>query len=221
MEKDIIIYNGGKFTRYPNAKGNTEKRYYSGWVGNPKKKKRLHVYKYENEIGEVPKGFHVHHIDGNTLNNEISNLQIIERSAHHKMHMADEKRKEQSRQALKNFAQPAACEWHKSQNGRKWHKELMQSRIAKAKTEIKCKECEKTFVGNVGVGFDSKFCCVQCKTRYGQRIYRSDKRYYVEKECVVCSKKYSVSKWVKTKCCNRSCGGKLREGLRLASRKQS
>ena len=45
-----------------------------------RKGKRLHrtVWKYHN--GEIPKGYHVHHKDGNKLNNELQNLQYATQS---------------------------------------------------------------------------------------------------------------------------------------------
>lgn len=40
----------------------------------------LHRLVWEDHFGEIPKGFHIHHIDGDKTNNEVSNLEMI--SAH-------------------------------------------------------------------------------------------------------------------------------------------
>jgi HNH endonuclease len=36
--------------------------------------------------GEIPKGMVIHHLDGNRANNEITNLQMLDRSTHTKHH---------------------------------------------------------------------------------------------------------------------------------------
>ena len=41
---------------------------------------------YEYHFGEIPKGYHIHHIDGNPLNNDISNLLCISAEEHKKIH---------------------------------------------------------------------------------------------------------------------------------------
>ena len=42
----------------------------------------LHRSVYEHFYGNIQDGHHVHHIDENTRNNDISNLQSIEKSEH-------------------------------------------------------------------------------------------------------------------------------------------
>jgi len=53
----------------------------------------LHRVIWEQEHGEIPKDHVIHHIDGNSLNNNIENLEcvsIIEHGARHRaMHKGD------------------------------------------------------------------------------------------------------------------------------------
>jgi hypothetical protein len=41
---------------------------------------------YESHHGKIPKGYHIHHIDGNPFNNEISNLQCVSPEEHAEIH---------------------------------------------------------------------------------------------------------------------------------------
>ena len=43
---------------------------------------RIHVLVAESFIGEIPKGYHVHHIDDNKQNNVVTNLEIIHPKNH-------------------------------------------------------------------------------------------------------------------------------------------
>lgn len=45
---------------------------------------RIHVLVAEHFIGDIPKGYHVHHIDDNKQNNTVSNLEIIHPKQHRK-----------------------------------------------------------------------------------------------------------------------------------------
>ena len=44
----------------------------------------LHRYKYEKEVGKIPKGYDVHHIDGDRQNNNTDNLECLSKSDHTK-----------------------------------------------------------------------------------------------------------------------------------------
>lgn len=48
--------------------------------------KKLHRLIFEEFYGEIPKGFHVHHKDGNKLNNCILNLQLLRKDDHNSHH---------------------------------------------------------------------------------------------------------------------------------------
>lgn len=43
---------------------------------------RIHLIVAREFIGEIPKGYHVHHKDGNRQNNDVDNLEIIHPSLH-------------------------------------------------------------------------------------------------------------------------------------------
>lgn len=45
---------------------------------------RIHTLVAKHFIGEIPKGYHVHHIDGNKQNNVVTNLKIVHPSEHRK-----------------------------------------------------------------------------------------------------------------------------------------
>ena len=48
--------------------------------------KQLHRLIYEDHYGPIPKGMQIHHIDGDTTNNNIDNLEMISISEHNKRH---------------------------------------------------------------------------------------------------------------------------------------
>ena len=47
-----------------------------------RKTDRIHVLVAKHFIGDIPKGYHVHHKDGNKQNNFVGNLEIIHPSSH-------------------------------------------------------------------------------------------------------------------------------------------
>ena len=52
--------------------------------------KYLHRLIFEEFYGWIPDGYHVHHKDGNKLNNCIMNLQLIKKDEHHRLHQTGE-----------------------------------------------------------------------------------------------------------------------------------
>lgn len=73
-------------TKYGRAVKNSDGYYQINSRKEGNHSKLLHRLIYEDFYGEIPKGMHIHHKDGNRLNNDISNLELISPSNHHIFH---------------------------------------------------------------------------------------------------------------------------------------
>src|SRR5690606_11010606 len=105
-------FKGKKYRLYPNE------RYFSSG------RKRLHRVVWESYNGEITEGYHIHHIDGHTSNNNIENLGIVNKKLH--LRYEGKKRARNNNDWLKEFndkGRDAAKEWHASEEGKQWHKE--------------------------------------------------------------------------------------------------
>lgn len=72
-------------TKYGNGHQRTDG--YIQITSGPHKGKLLHRLIYEEVFGSIPKGFCIHHKDGDKTNNNPSNLMLLTKSNHHKLHM--------------------------------------------------------------------------------------------------------------------------------------
>ena len=80
-KSEVIDFNGVRYYRYPDSKSHGKRCYYT--CSNENKKKgysTLHrdIWCYEHNA-EIPEGYDIHHKDGNYLNNNIENLELITR----------------------------------------------------------------------------------------------------------------------------------------------
>ena len=136
-------------------------------------RKRLHVYIYEKYNGKIPKGMQVHHIDHNKDNNEISNLKLVTRKEHDKIHFEEmtEEDKERKRKNLELNARPKAIEWHKSLEGKEWHIKHyleMKDKLYK-KYNFICLTCGKEFESTQ---IKSKYCSNLCKAKHWRKTHK-------------------------------------------------
>lgn len=144
-----------------------------------RKGKRLHreVWTYHN--GDIPKGYHVHHIDHNRSNNSIYNLNLIKGTEHLHQHMEEPERKAQSRKSI-DIARKAANEWHGSEDGFKFHSALAKEYWRNAPMlKYVCDFCGKEFETRHVYGEGQHhFCHPNCKAKYRTRRLRceSEKR---------------------------------------------
>lgn len=207
MDRQTINYGGYKFHRYPSAEKSSDRNYYKGWVKENGiwKKKSLHIFKYSQEVGSIPKGYSVHHSDADFNNNEISNYEIIPRGKHTKYHydISSQEHKDLQTKKLLELAIPASKVWHASEEGRKWHSEQNKKNLHGEIQNGICAECHKEF--KTDLRKIPKYCNVKCKNRAVTRKFRNDKRYFEDRICQRCGKVFSVNKWGKNKFCSREC----------------
>lgn len=198
-----IIFDGHKFTK-------DKKTGYYLKTTLPRKRLHIYVWEYYNNC-KVPKGFDIHHKDQNKDNNDISNLECISRSRHNKLHgeLLTEEQREKRRQNMDINARPAAIEWHKSQDGRDWHKEQYKDSLGKynaIKTKKKCEYCGAEYE-TVEHG-NNKFCSNKCKSAW-RRASGIDN---IEKTCEYCGKTFISNKYHKTRFCSNVCAGRAVSG---------
>lgn len=192
------IFNGIQFV----ADG---KGYYRE-LGNFKNLMHRYVWTWYN--GNIPKGYEIHHIDFDRSNNNISNLQLVSRSEHRRIHadlLTDEQR-EWKRNNLKMNAVPKAAEWHGSQAGHEWHSQQikMQRELGQFKHKLICTYCGKTYVGEING--QNTFCSGKCKSAYRRKTGVDN----VEHICPVCGNTFSTNKYKPTVTCSRSCANRWR-----------
>lgn len=187
-------FNGIKFYR------SSENDYFR-YTTSSRKTILMHRYVWEFYNTTIPKGYEVHHVDGNRANNDISNLQLRSVYEHRKLHgrLLTTEEREWKRNNLATKARPKASEWHKSEAGREWHKqqyERTRERLHR-KVDCICIQCGKSFVGES----KARFCSNACKSAYRRKMHLDD----IERICEVCGNTFTTNKYSKVKTCSSKC----------------
>ena len=112
-----VTFNGFRYRRYPTAKRPVHRRYFSR-AGH-----LLHRDVWEFHNGPIPKGYQVHHIDEDTGNNDITNLECLTFAEHRAKHADEYVKRGRSPEQLAHLASvnAKAAEWHRSEAGKAWH----------------------------------------------------------------------------------------------------
>lgn len=170
---------------------------------------RMHRAVWEYYNGPIPKGYHVHHVDGNRHNNAIENLELKLAKKHLSEHQTTEMRSA-SREILIKYALPKAIEWHKSEEGLRFHSVLGKENYKKRElNSYKCDQCGAQFeTKHVYSPSKNKFCSNTCKSNYR----RSTGADLIERTCAYCGKAYKVNRYSKGVCCSADCASKKRWG---------
>lgn len=195
MEKKIVEFNGEIYER--SEKG---KYYFKHTTKNEERKKaiQLHraVWTYYN--GEIPKGYHIHHVDGDIDNNDISNLVCLSSKEHLSLHGKKNLRNEEYKEKIKKVldsGREKAKEWHKSEEGIKWHREhAKKCNFGNNFRETRvCEYCGKKFIAKTNL---AKCCGKQCSTK--------NTEFKKERICMVCGKIFH-SPTYSAKTCSQKC----------------
>lgn len=198
-----IEYDGKRF--YEDKKG-----YWLGQEVGPDgrpRRIRLHIYVWEKYNGPVPEGYDIHHIDHDPSNNKIENLVAMPQSEHHKLHMS-ERGHESLAYVMDTYVRPKAIEWHKSEEGRRWHREQYANTLAprwEERITMICQQCRKPYEVSPLMRGHSRFCSNRCKTAFRYRSGLDDE----ERTCPICGKVFITNKYSRTKTCSKECANAL------------
>lgn len=148
---------------------------YKVWPSSPyysKGSSRLHRDVWAFAFGPIPNGCHIHHKDGNSANNVLSNLECMDAKEHLQLSWATQSRTDKA--VISESARQKAAAWHSSDEGRLWHKrhaEKIKLGQRHAREERKCLHCGVEFMGIVRAGATAqKYCSDVCKVAaYRQR----------------------------------------------------
>lgn len=182
-----VFFNGCKYYKKPTG-------YYCAILkkNNIDKERYLHRAIWVAYNGEIPKGYHIHHKDGNKDNNDISNLELLSVSQHMRLHNKNKanwwhttKGKRANKKGVRN-----AKIWHKSEEGYKWHSNHQKETMQKLRVEEICQECGNKFFTVKGVRHQTN--CRKCRDKLLKRKLRLEnpEKYRPKVRCILTCKKH-------------------------------
>ncbi len=173
------------------------------WISTDYPRIRAHQWIWIKIHGLIPKGYHIHHKNEDKSDNRIENLELIERSRHLSHHMNDPIRKQKSRENADKI-RPLTKEWHKSEEGRAWHRlHALKTMFGNGEYfDYICQECSKSYKSKLVADGRTKFCSNPCKSKWRRKSKLDD----IDKTCPVCQTLYRSNKYSRSKTCGRSCG---------------
>ena len=197
--REVLLFEGVTYYRYPNAKRTSDRVYFRSGNGY------LHRAVWEHHHGEIPPGHEVHHRDEDPANNAISNLELSAKSHHLHHHNPKGVCSDEQRAHLARI-RPKTAEWHGSAEGRRWHSQHARAVWKRLEPrDYVCEQCSAPFksakFGNV------RFCSGACKTAWRRANCEQDSR---PATCAHCAADFRASKYLKARYCSLSCASAAR-----------
>lgn len=177
------------------------------WMSTTKPKIRAHQWVWKNSHGEIPKGYHIHHVNENKSDNRIENLELIKAARHVRFHMKEKMlnplEKEKAINNL-NKCRELSKKWHASKQGIAWHSyHAIKNNFGNWEPiEKTCDNCNTKYLTKKKSERGNNFCTNACKSAY-RRKHKID---FISKNCQFCGKEFHSNKYDKVRFCSRSCG---------------
>lgn len=199
---DSIVYRGEIFWLQSSG------RYYQSGLRKGRTRS-LHRRIYEDAFGSIPKGYCVHHINGDWKDNRLENLKCVPLREHQRDHMLERLKDPTFKQKLTAnviAAQDKAKIWHGSRAGIAWHKKHgIASWKKRAEHSCVCCVCGSGFLSPVR---KTRFCSRSCFQKQGYQKHKT-----LEGACKLCGAKFLHNKYRVQEFCSRSCSNRSRNGL--------
>jgi len=205
MLSESVVFNGITYRRYPGSKRRSDRVYYrphSGKILEGFGYLHRDIWKHYN--GEIPAGYHIHHADGDPLNNTIENLICTPGVAHISDHSAefygDPKNRGLAIRHLDRIREKAT-EWHRSPEGRAWHRQHAKETYTPSEPEVRiCEHCGAQFEDHSRSGA-GKYCSNACKSAFRRASDVDNTRA----TCEYCGEEFTKNKYSKQRFCSASC----------------
>lgn len=211
-----IVFNGITFRRYPDSESRTDRVYYRPSTLNYRNGiGYLHQEIWKSVNGPIPDGHHIHHLDGDSGHNEISNLACVVAHDHLSKHQLGVSFP--AKTAHLASIKPLLVAWHKSESGKAWHKFYAKENwIHRGFRTLTCEICGSSFETR-DARSETRFCSDNCRAANRRRTGADNET----RICAWCGKEFTCGKYFKNTCCSKSCGCLFSHARRKEARLRS
>lgn len=197
---ETLDWDGTTWRRYPEAKQRNHRVYFQAYRGNVLT--NLHRAVWEKANGPIPSGHEIHHADGDPLNNDLGNLECLTVGEHRRREAEMGSFSTSRVHANLDRIRHLASAWHRTEEGRQWHRENCKQAMAnRPLVEKVCIQCK--------TAFRSKQSFAVCCSRRCTTIVQNNKPGNHHLMCRKCSQPF-LSKISKQLYCSRICSGKTK-----------